>query len=161
MRIETRDSESGEIVAVEIADLSEDHLSRLTNESVTDEQLDQLLDNMELSADAKALLSDVKAATIKVGQQIVRVGKRIIEIVLAIVKQYPNVAFGAVLGMLVGLLISAIPILGALLGALVVPIAIAFGLIHGYVEDLRNKAVDRKIREAVGMFEALNGQVTA
>ena len=161
MRVETRDSESGEIVAVEITDLGEDQLSRLTNESLTDEQLDQLLDNIELSADAKALLSDLKAATIKVGQQIVRVGKRIIEIVLAIVKQNPNLAFGAILGMLLGLLVSTIPILGALLGALVTPIAIAFGLLHGYVEDLKDKAVDRKIREAIGMFEALNGKATA
>ncbi len=161
MRIETRDSKSGKVIAVEIADLDEQQLSRLTNESTIDTQLDRLLDNIKLSADAKALLSDLKTITITVGTQIVRIGKRILEIVLAIVKQHPNVVFGAVLGMLVGLLISAIPLLGALLGSLVTPIAIAFGLISGYVEDLRDKAVERKIREALGTFEALNGREVA
>ena len=159
MHVEATTPESRTTVSLDVPELSEGEMQQLRKETLTDDQLNRLLDNIELSADAKAMLAELKQATIKVGEIVVRIGKRIIEIVLAIFKQYPHASFGALLGMLVGLLVSAIPILGALLGPLVMPITIAFGLVHGYREDMRDLAVDRKIREAISMFEPLQGAV--
>ena len=87
MRIEARNSESGATVTAEVPEISDEDLLLLTKEVTTDEQLDRLLDKIELSADAKALLSDLKTTSIKVGEHVVRIGKRILEIILAIIKQ--------------------------------------------------------------------------
>ena len=142
---------------VDISDQQVSKLDELTRERISDPKLDRYIDNLDLSADAKALIHDVKKATIRVGQKIIKVGKRAIEMVLAIMRQFPNVTMGLILGLLIGALISAIPLLGVLLGPFMTPILAAFGLALGFAEDLKDTALDRKIKEAVAMYKPLQG----
>ena len=71
-------------------------------------------------------------------------------------KEYPSATFGMIFGAIAGFLISAIPILGVVLGPIVTPLAIVFGLIIGVPQDIRDKALARKIAEANAVFSPLN-----
>ena len=159
MKAEAQNIRTGEKIAVTLSDEQSNLLADLARDRVSDKQLDACIDNLDISADAKAIVSSILKSTIRVGKAIIKVGKRIIEIALAIVAQFPNMTFGLILGLVVAALVSSIPILGFLFGALVTPIAIAFGLTMGYVEDLKDKALARKISEAEAMFEPLKGDI--
>jgi len=149
------DKTSNERVAFAIPDITNDELSRMNDEMLTDSQLLQFLDNLEMSADAKALVAELRATTLKIGETAVRVGRRILEIALVIFNAYPRTAFGAVVGFILGILIGSIPVLGALLGPIATPLLVALGVAHGYSEDLKDIAVDRKIREALNVYDPL------
>ena len=88
---------------------------------------------------------------------VIRIGKKIVEIVLMIASKFPNATFGLVLGLIVGALVASIPLIGGLLGAFVLPIAAAFGLATGYVDDVRDQSLAKKVAEASAMFQPLKG----
>ena len=159
MRVEARNPTSGETIFVDVPDDQKDELMELTRDRVSNSKLEAYIDNLDISADAKALLASFLKTAVRVGQVVVRVGKRIVEIVVAIVAKFPKATFGMILGLLVGALVAAIPLLGALLAAFVAPIAALFGLAKGYMEDLQDQALSRKIAEATAMFEPLKGEV--
>jgi hypothetical protein len=158
MQAEAEDLETGEKVTVDIADDHLEDLRNLARERVSDSKLNSYIDNLNLSADAKALIASVMQAAVKVGDLVIRIGKRIVELVVVLVSKFPNATFGLVLGLLVGALATAIPLLGAILGGLIGPIAAIFGLTKGYFEDLKDQALERKIAEATAMFESLKGE---
>ena len=158
MKAIAEDVETGEKVTVDISNQNYEELKTLAQDRVSDSKLQSYIDNLEMSADAKALISSILKTAVKVGDLIVRVGKRIVEIVVMIASKYPNATFGVILGLMVGMLVATIPILGAILGAFVTPIAIVFGLAQGYSEDLRDQGLNRKIAEASAMFSPLNGE---
>ena len=157
MKVEAIDPVTNDHFKAEISDEQAEQLNVLTKERITDSKLDLYIDSLEISADAKALIHDIKKATIKVGQQIIKVGKRLIEMVLAIVNQFPNLTFGFILGLLLGSLIGAIPILGVVFGPILTPLLAAMGIITGMREDLKDKALSRKIKEAMALYEPLRG----
>ena len=140
--------------------LSEDQLSdieSLQRERISDKRLSSYIDQLNISADAKALIETILRSTIRVGKAVIRIGKRIIEVVLSIVSKFPNVTFGLVLGLVVYALVATIPLIGALFGGLLGPIAVLFGLVNGYFEDIKDKKLERKIMEASAHFSALRG----
>ena len=149
---------TGEKVTVDISDENYEQLKTLAEDKVSDSRLQSYIDNMDISADAKALIASILKTAIKVGDLIVRVGKRIIELVVMISAKFPNASFGLVLGLLVGVPVSAIPIIGAVLGSIAIPIAAVFGLAKGYSEDMKDQGLRRKIAEASVMFQPLNGE---
>jgi len=157
MQAIAEDMETGRIVSVEIPSEGLEELQALAQERVSDVKLQSYIDNLDLSADAKALIASILKAAVKVGDLVIKVGKRIVEIVVMIVSKFPNTTFGLVLGLLVGALVSAIPIIGGLLGAFVLPIAAAFGLATGYMDDIRDQSLAKKIAEASAMFQPLKG----
>ena len=157
MQAIAEDMETGRIVSVQIPSEGLEELQALAQERVSDVKLQSYIDNLDLSADAKALIASILKAAVKVGDLVIKVGKRIVEIVVMIVSKFPNTTFGLVLGLLVGALVSAIPIIGGLLGAFVLPIAAAFGLATGYMDDIRDQSLAKKIAEASAMFQPLKG----
>lgn len=76
MRIEAVDPATHAFSHFTIPDDQAAKLDELTRGGVPDSKLNHYIDNLELSADAKALLHDITKSTIKVGKQIVAVGKR-------------------------------------------------------------------------------------
>lgn len=152
------DTETGQKVAVEVSDEQYEDLEKLAQDRVSDERLQSFIDNLDISADAKALIASILGKAIKVGELVIRVGKRIIEIVVMLVNKYPNAAFGMILGLLVGHLVASIPILATVLGAFLPKIAAAFGLVFGYLEDIKDQRLQRKITEAAVMFSPLQGE---
>ena len=128
----------------------------MLNFKLSDEDIKRLIDNLNISADAKSLLYAFSKATIKAGQFVLKIGRKIIDFVCLLFKEFPNATFGMIFGAIVGFLLSAIPILGVVLGPIVTPLAIVFGLIIGVPQDIRDKALARKIAEANAVFSPLN-----
>jgi len=157
MKAEAYNPETHQIIAINLSENQSHALGALKTDHISDFKLDAIIDNLNFSADAKAIIADIKSATIKLGGQIIRIGKRVLEIVLAIINSFPNTSFGFVLGLLIGALVGSIPLLGIILGPLLAPLIAAFGLAVGYAEDLKDKALERKIAEATARFEPLRG----
>jgi len=158
MKIIAEDVSSSENIEVDVSDENLETLRSLAQDKVSDAKLQSYINNLDMSADAKVLISSILETIVKVGDFIIRVGKRVVEIVIMILSKFPNATFGLIIGLLVGALVAAIPLLGAILGAFVMPIATIFGLAKGYIEDLKDQALARKIAEAVAMFQPLNGE---
>ena len=167
MKVIAKDVNSGNKIEAHISDENYEALQSLAQDKISHSKLQSFLDNLEMSADAKALIASILKTAIKVGDFVIRVGKRIVEIIVMIATKFPNASFGLLLGLLIGALVASIPLLGFILGPFVTPIAAVFGLAKGYFEDLQDQAherkiddaVKRKIDEAVEMFQPLNGEI--
>jgi hypothetical protein len=157
MKAEAIHPVTGDSICVNVSDDRLDEIESLQRERISDHRLYSYIDQLNISADAKALIETIVRSTIRVGKAVIRIGKRIIEVVLSILSKFPNVTFGLVLGLVVYALVASIPILGALFGGLLGPIAVLFGLVNGYFEDIKDKQLERKIMEASAHFSALRG----
>ena len=76
-------------------------------------------------------------------------GRKLLDYVCKLVKEFPNAAFGLILGGVAGALFSAIPGLGWLLGPLVSSILMLVGFVGGVVLDFQDKMLTRKIAATV------------
>ena len=159
MEAVAEDTRTGDKISIDISDNDYEEIKSLAEDKISDSKLMSYIDNLDISADAKALIASFLKTAIKVGELVVKIGKRIVEIVVMISAKFPNATFGMVLGLLVGVLVASIPILGAVLGSFAVPIAAVFGLARGYAEDLQDQSLRRKIAEASTMFDPLKGEV--
>jgi hypothetical protein len=155
MKAFTKDLNTGKTIEVEIPDENLEALQALTQDRVSDTKLQSYIDNLDLPADAKALIASILTTAVRVGEMVIRIGKKIVEIVIMIVSKFPNATFGLVLGLIVGALVTSIPLIGGLLGAFVLPIAAAFGLATGYMDDLRDNSLAKKVAEVSAMFQPL------
>ena len=148
----------GNKITVEIED---DKLVRLYEEFKSrgrpKRELDRMINNLEISADAKVLIKSIMDVVLKVGDFVLRIGKRIIEIVSDIVKQFPNATFGFILGAILSTLIASIPIVGAILGPLTAAVLIALGLAAGFMKDMKESPIEQAINDAVASFKPLKG----
>ena len=117
----------------------------------TKEQVERLIDNLNVSADAKSRLHSISGKSIEVmtvaGKVVIWIGRKILDIVAFLVREFPNATFGVILGLVVGYLIGLIPIIGFLFGPFIGKILAAFGLIQGGAQDLREKDVRRRVLE--------------
>lgn len=154
MKVNAKD-EKGRTVEFEAPNLNAETIEALNSETYTRKQTKRIIDNMNISADAKSLLSSIANTVIFVGEKIIQLGKKIIEIVMEMMKSFPNATFGMLLGLLLGTLVAAIPIIGVALGAFVTPIAAAFGLASGWMSDFQNATLKQKIMEAQQAFSPL------
>ena len=78
------------------------------------------------------------------------------------IKKFPNTATGAVVGSVMGMLISSIPILGWALGWLIAPLFIALGLAVGFWSDIQFKALRESIlSDAEDLFNPFKNVKTA
>ena len=157
MKTEALDSDGNKII-VEIED---DKVNRLYEEFKSKgrpkRELNRMIDNLAISADAKVLIKSIMDAVIKVGDVVLRIGKRIVEIVFDIVKRFPNVTFGLVLGVIFSVLIASIPIIGAILAPLLAPVLIAFGLGAGFMKDMRGSPIVQAVKDETSSLEPLKG----
>ena len=155
MKAFTEDFNTGKTIEVEIPDENLEALQTLAQDRVSDSKLQSYIDNLDLPADAKALIASILKTAVRVGEMVIRIGKKILEIVIMIASKFPNATFGLVLGLIVGALVTSIPLIGGLLGAFVLPIAAAFGLVTGYMDDLSDQRLANKVAEALAMFQSL------
>ena len=157
MNTEAIDSD-GNKITVEVED---EKVNRLYEEFKSrgrpKRELNRMIDNLEVSADAKVLIKSIMDAVIKVGDVVLRIGKRIIEIVSDIVMRFPNATFGLVLGVILSVLIASIPIIGAILGPLLAPVLIAFGLGAGFMKDMKESPIVQAIKDATASLAPLKG----
>ena len=118
------------------------------------------IDNLEVSADAKAIISSVMDATLKIGEFVVRIGKKIVEILFETMRRYPNTMCGIALSAILALAASTIPVLGTILAPLGAAIMLVFGVADGFMDDVNNHAVLRTVRQEIRILDPLK-QVSA
>lgn len=161
MKISGTNPETGEKVEEQAENIGQEFIDSMSFFEMADEEIKKFIDNLNVSADVKALLHSFSKATLRIGERIVKIGKKIIEFIGKVAKEFPTASFGFIFGAIAGFLISAIPILGLVLGPLVTPILMALGLIAGVVEDIKDKALARKIAEINAKFDNLRPQEAA
>ena len=103
------------------------------------------IDRLDISADAKSLLYGLSKATIVVGEYVIKIGRKILDYACKLLKEFPNTAFGVVIGAVAGSLFSAIPGLGQLLGPVIAPILVFLGFAGGVFLDFKDKMIGRTI----------------
>lgn len=107
--------------------------------------LNQTLGTMTMSADTKLLIAKLTATTAEVGGKIIEVGRRIMAFVFDMIRRFPNLAFGLVLGATLAALVASIPFIGALLSPMLTPLLLAFGIGKGALADLKDNALKSRI----------------
>ena len=139
--------------------LDDNSIAELNAFEFTREQVRRLIDNLNVSADVKLQLHSIQEKTIEamtvVGKVTIRIGRKILDVVLWLVREFPNATFGVIFGLVVGHLIGLIPIIGFLIGPLVGTILAAFGFVQGMAQDLREKNIGCRTVELCSQFTAL------
>lgn len=108
-------------------------------------KLTAYIDQLEVSADFKAVLRDLAKVTWTVGSTVVAIGRKILSVALEIVTTFPGILFGVVVASIVTLIVGTIPFVGPLLAAFVGPIMLATGLTMGALSDFRSSAWSTKV----------------
>jgi len=156
MEVKGVNPETGEKYQSNSDKIDSTFLKYLMDFSVSDDDVKRLIDKLDVSADIKSLLFSFSKATINAGEHIIKIGKKIIDVVFTMTKEFPAATFGIIFGAIVGFLVSSIPILGIVLGPIFTPIAMVIGLVGGLSEDIKDKNLVRKIKEATATFSPLN-----
>jgi hypothetical protein len=152
MKIEGVNPETGEKFEAEVSNLDQSFIEKMAEMDLPDVKIKRMIENLDIPADAKVLLYSISKTTIKAGQYIVKIGRKIIDFVCQLYKDYPSSTFSMIFGGLLGILLSTIPILGVLLG----PMVTAFLAVIGYIQDIKDKELNRKIVEISAKFTQLN-----
>ncbi len=155
MKVSGIADDTGEAVTQEISDVSAEELQSMASLGLSPGELKAKIDNLAISADAKALLFQVATKVIRVGETVIKIGQKILENVLEIVKAYPNTSFGVVFGAIAGTLVSSIPVVGWVLGPLVAPILILLGMSAGAVLDFKDKAAEIHVKASLVQYDPL------
>lgn len=129
----------------ELAGQGADELLNELNTVATTRQIEAIVEKLAISADAKSLLLDLSRITIKLGEAVCSLGKAILTFVVKIVKQFPNTAFGLVIGLTVSVLVGGIPVIGVILGPVLGKLLTAFGLTMGAIADFKDATIRSEI----------------
>ena len=155
MKINGENSNTGEKFETDADDVNEEFVESMSEFDMADDEIKRFIDNLNISADVKSLLYSFTKATIRVGNYIIKIGRKIIDYVCSAFREYPNAGFGLIFGAIVGFLVSSIPVIGVVLGSTFIKVAAALGLIVGLKEDIKDKALARKVAEINASFSPL------
>ena len=155
MKVVAIDSKTGKEVISNISDPDPSFFSFIGGVELSDEQIRSKIDRMNVSADVKSLLYSFSKTTIKAGKALLKIGRKIIDILFSLIRAFPNVTFGVIVGLVVGALIAAIPLIGFVLGSLATSIAVAFGFIMGAKADFEAGDIGARIEALVAQFAPL------
>lgn len=117
------------------------------NDALPLRKLRDLIDRLEISADAKALLFDIANLTVQSGKFVLNIGRKILTFAFEIVRKFPKTIFGLVVATIVTSLIASIPWIGGLLAPIAGPLILAFGLSAGAINDMRDASWASRIDE--------------
>lgn len=155
MQVSGINPETGKTVVTEAPKVSPSFIQEMASLELSDKQIQRVIDNLNISADAKSALYGLSKVVISAGGYVLRLGRKIIDFIANIYKEFPNASFGLIFGAIAGFLITAIPLIGAFIGAFVGPILMAYGLVMGINNDIQDKALARRIAEANAQFAPL------
>jgi len=155
MIIEAEDPKTGKTIQMECAAESDDEIRDLLSFDLSEESLKKRIDVLAISADAKSVLFTIAKTTIRVGSIVLKIGRKILDIVTNILAEFPMASTGMIFGAVFGFLVTSVPVIGLVLGPFVAKLAIAFGFAAGALQDLGNKALERRIMTSVAPFETL------
>jgi hypothetical protein len=155
MMINGKNPDTGEEYQSEAEGVDEDFVDSMSDFDMADDDIKRFIDNLKISADAKALLYKFIQATVKAGTYVIKIGRKIFDFVAALYKQYPSATFGMIFGAIAGYLVSSVPIIGTVLGPIFTAIAVILGVTIGAIQDIRDKELARKIAEINAGFSPL------
>jgi hypothetical protein len=155
MKLTAINSATGEEFSADAEAVTEESIRDLFDIDLSDDALKRMINNLNVSADVKSLLFSVAKTTVLVGQKVLKIGKKVFAIIKNIIDDFPNMTTGAIICTVLSVLVSSIPILGFIFGPLLGPLLIAFGIVIGTLEDLKDKALQRRITKTVADFETL------
>jgi hypothetical protein len=158
MRVEGENPETGETFDFEAPGLTASILKAIADLDFSDERIREIIDQLDVSADAKSSIYAVSRVTVKVGRTVVRIGRKILDVIVKLFEEYPNAGFGAIFGAIVGYLISTIPVFGQIIGPVVTPIFISLGLVIGAIKDISDSSLANKIAAANQQFTAFGAE---
>ena len=108
-------------------------------------KLTAFIDQLDISADFKALLCDMAKVTWHVGSTVVALGRKIVSVAVDIFTAFPGTSFGVIVAYIITLIVGTIPLVGPLLSAFVGPIMLATGLTMGALSDFRSSAWSNRV----------------
>ncbi|NJD36861.1 MAG: hypothetical protein FIA89_00840 [Geobacter sp.] len=149
MLVELTNHETNEKLQIEAGDICVDELKKQFKANFSKDDFMRIIDNLNVSADAKLLLIKLLDITITVGAAVLDVGKKIIEIIKAVTKNFPHITAGMIIAAILSLLIGCIPVLGPLLSWLCTPLFLAVGVGIGILKDIDNTDLGRALNEVV------------
>jgi len=127
-----------------------------TQDIVPKDKVISAVQNLDIPAEAKAILVKLVDLTVTVGNRVLAIGKRILELTLYILREFPNAAAGLVIGAVIGFAFNFIPVLGSFISSIVTPLFAALGLAVGFWRDLQDRALKMRIeQEVISQFGAL------
>lgn len=146
---EAVDPTTGRTATVQLSSPLQAFFEAIRDTEIPDGKIKRTIDNLDISADAKALLYNLSRTAIVIGEKIMPIGRKILDYAVRFFAEYPNAGFGLVLGAVAAALFTAIPGLGQLLGPLISPILVFLGFLAGAHLDFRDKLTKRKVAEYV------------
>lgn len=178
MKLIVENPETNEKREIEVENLEQSQFKNLEtlhypSEMNPDQAVKRKLENLDISADQKALLWEkikiYAQAVLRVGKQIIFIGRKIFDSILYVIKSFPQTAAGLAVGAVLSALIATIPVIGWLIGGLASVILPLVGGFIGLKEDIADKkfkrlifeaindnAVKKTIEQEVNMYEPLN-----
>ena len=107
--------------------------------------LQEKVDRLPISADAKSILIDVAKMTMAVGGKVIAIGRKILAFAIELAGKFQNVIFGVIIALIMSMVLATLPLLGPAISALLTPLLIALGVGRGALEDFKNMSVQREI----------------
>ena len=149
MLVEMTNYETKEKVQVEVDSIDVDDLKEQFKLNFSAAEFRRMIDNLNIPAEAKALLTEMLNFSIKVGTVVLEVGKKIIEVVKVVVKNFPNITAGIIIAVTLSVLVSCIPILGPLLGWICTPLFLLLGVGVGILKDYEHTDLGKALKEVL------------
>jgi hypothetical protein len=147
MLVEITNPETKQLVAVEVDSIDVDALKEQFKLNFSAAEFRRMIDNLNIPAEAKALLTEFLNFTIKVGTVVLEVGKKIIEVVKVLAKNFPNITTGLIIAVTLSVLVSCIPVLGPLLGWICTPLFLLLGVGVGILKDYEHTDLGKALEE--------------
>lgn len=159
MIVEAVDPKTGKTIQMDCLAESEGDIRDLLSFDLSEDSMKKRIGALAISADAKSVLFTIAKTTIRVGSTVLKIGRKVLDIITALLGEFPMASTGAIFGAIFGYLVTSVPVIGLIFGPLVAALAIAFGFAAGAMQDLGNKALERRIRSSVVPFETLKPKV--
>ena len=147
MKVEITHPQTKEVILISAEDVDIDDLKAQFEPLLSEKKLRDIIDTLNIPAEAKVLLSQFFDYSIQIGTVVLEVGKKIIEVIRVLINKYPNISAGLVVGTVIGLLLSSIPVLGWLLGWLLMPLFAALGLALGAWKEFGNSDLGKAVED--------------
>ena len=149
MLLEMTHPETKQLVAVEVGGIDIDALKDQFKQNFSLVEFRGIIDNLDIPAEAKALLTELLNFTIKAGTVVLEVGKKIIEVVKVLAKNFPNITAGMIIGVALSFLVSCIPILGPFLGFICTPLFLLIGVGAGVLKEYESTDLGKALKEVM------------
>jgi tetrahydromethanopterin S-methyltransferase subunit B len=107
--------------------------------------LQEKINRLPISADAKSILMDVAKVTLAVGGKVIAIGRKILAFAIELAGKFQNVIFGVIIALIMSMVLATLPLLGPAIAALLTPLMLALGVGRGAIEDFKNMSVQREI----------------